>query len=77
MKNHWLWMIIGCGLPLLLIFLAPVLGIKGNTTLFTFIILMFAIHLLLPIKHGDHSHGLSDDNLDKKSNKKEHNEHHH
>lgn len=26
MKKHIIWMIIGCGLPLLLIFFAPVLG---------------------------------------------------
>jgi len=55
MKIHWLWMVIGCGLPLLFIFLAPSLGIGGGTTLFTFIIVMFAIHLLMP--HGSHGHG--------------------
>tara|TARA_R110000868_G_scaffold83058_4_gene234677 strand:+ start:1021 stop:1290 length:270 start_codon:yes stop_codon:yes gene_type:complete len=54
-KNHWIWMVIGCGLPLLLIFFAPALGITGYNGLFAFIILMFAIHLFMP--HGSHGHG--------------------
>ncbi len=72
MKNHWIWMVIGCGLPLLLIFLAPTFGIGGNIYLFTFIVLMFAVHLMMPMRHNDHSHGLSDENLDneKKKNQK-------
>lgn len=77
MKNHWLWMVIGCGLPLLFIFLAPSFGIGGGTTLFTFIIVMFAIHLLMPMKHGNHTHGLSDENLDKKKHNDKHKEAHH
>jgi hypothetical protein len=75
MKNHWLRMVIGCGLPLLLIFLAPSLGIKGGTWLFTFIIIMFAVHLMIPMQHGDHTHGLSDKNL--KSKEKKDTQHHH
>lgn len=67
-------MVIGCGLPLLLIFLAPTFGIGGNIYLFTFIVLMFAVHLLIPMSHNDHSHGLSDDNLDKKKKKNQKNE---
>lgn len=56
MKNiHWLWMVIGCGLPLLFIFLAPSFGIGSGSSLFTFIIIMFAIHLFMP--HGSHGHG--------------------
>ena len=45
-------MVIGCGLPLLLIFLAPSFGIEGGSSLFTFIIIMFAVHLFIP--HGSH-----------------------
>lgn len=77
MKNHWLWMVIGCVLPLLFIFLAPSLGIGGGTALFTFIVVMFAIHLMMPMKHGDHTHGLSDENLNRKDEKKDHKGHHH
>lgn len=54
MKSHWIWMVIGCGLPLLLIFFAPALGITGNNGLFGFIILMFVLHLFMP--HGAHKH---------------------
>ena len=54
-KNHWLWMVVGCGLPLLLIFLAPLFGIGGGSSLFIFIIFMFACHLFMP--HGSHRHG--------------------
>ena len=55
MKGHWIWMVIGCGLPLLLIFFAPALGITGYNGLFAFIILMFLVHILIP--HGRHGHG--------------------
>ncbi len=55
MKKHTLWMIIGCGLPLLLIFFAPALGIGSGTSLFIFILAMFACHLLMPM-HGGHKH---------------------
>jgi len=77
MKNHWIWMVIGCGLPLLLIFFAPAIGIGDGTALFTFLILMFAIHLIMPMKHGNHSHGLSDENLMRKDDKQDHNDPHH
>jgi hypothetical protein len=54
-KNHWFWMVIGCGLPLLLIFLAPAFGVGNGSSLFIFIIFMFACHLFMP--HGSHGHG--------------------
>jgi len=55
--THWIWMVLGCGLPLLFIFLAPSFGIGGGSSLFTFIIIMFAIHLFMPHgSHGAHSH---------------------
>jgi hypothetical protein len=50
-------MIIGCTLPLLLIFFAPALGLGSNTSLFVFILAMFACHLLMPMHHqGSHRH---------------------
>jgi len=54
MKGHWIWMVLGCGLPLLLIFFAPALGITGYNGIFAFIILMFVFHLIMP--HGSHGH---------------------
>jgi hypothetical protein len=50
-------MIIGCGLPLLLIFFAPTLGISSSASIFIFIIFMFACHLFMPMHHGEHKHG--------------------
>lgn len=71
MKSHWIWMIIGCGIPLLLIFFAPALGITGYNGLFAFIILMFAIHLIMPSHHGRHKHG-SEDHADHNDEDKGH-----
>ncbi|WP_115170703.1 hypothetical protein [Sphingobacterium spiritivorum] len=51
-----LWMIIGCILPLLLIFLAPALGLSSQVSMFIFIVFMFACHLLMPMLHGSHDH---------------------
>lgn len=53
-NKNWIWMVIGCVLPLLFIFLAPAFGIGGGTSLFLFIIFMFAGHLFMP--HGSHQH---------------------
>ena len=55
MKKHLIWMIIGCTVPLLLIFLLPLFGISGNYTILIFIVAMFACHLLMPMRHGDHN----------------------
>jgi Flp pilus assembly protein TadB len=52
MRRHNLWMILGCALPLLLVFLVPLLGISGNVATFLFILLMFACHLLAMHGHG-------------------------
>ncbi len=52
--SHALKMILGCTLPLLLLFFLPLLGIGQGVTLFIAIVLMFACHLL--ITHG-HVHG--------------------
>ncbi len=50
-KNHALWMLIGCALPVLLIFLFPLAGIKGIWPLFIFILLMFGCHFLMMSWH--------------------------
>ncbi|WP_143473676.1 hypothetical protein [Flavilitoribacter nigricans] len=51
------WMLIGCVLPLLFIFLAPALGLGENVGLLFFILAMFACHLLMPHGHGGkHQH---------------------
>lgn len=53
MRNHGIWMVIGCALPLVLVFALPLLGISGNTGTFLFIVLMFACHLFAMRGHGD------------------------
>ncbi|MBK5272075.1 MAG: hypothetical protein JJE22_13775 [Bacteroidia bacterium] len=86
MKKHIIWMIIGCGLPLLLIFFAPALGIGSGTSLFIFVLAMFACHLLMPMnrhgvhKHNDESHSQNDregNQINVKTLKTENHEHHH
>lgn len=53
--KHILMMLVGCTLPLLLIFIAPLLGIKGDWSTLTFIIVM-ACHLFMPMHHGHTNH---------------------
>jgi len=75
MKKHIIWMIIGCSIPLLLIFLAPALGLGSGTSLFIFVIAMFACHLLMPM----HSHGAHNDENkqpNSKTTKSENHAHH-
>ena len=53
-KNHSVWMMIGCILPMLLIFVLPLFRISGGGSLFIFIVLMFACHLFMMGGHGGH-----------------------
>lgn len=53
-RNHLIWMLIGCTIPLLLIFLAPSLGLSGNYSLLIFVVIMLACHLLMPHNHREH-----------------------
>ena len=57
MRKHTFWMIIGCTVPLLLIFLLPLLGITGNYAFLIFVLAMFVSHLLVPMHRtgGEHS----------------------
>lgn len=58
MKNHGLWMILCCALPLLLIFILPTFGVRSDVALFIFIILMFGCHILMMRGHrGKHNKG--------------------
>lgn len=68
-RNHLIWMLIGCIVPLLLIFLAPAFGLGEKFGLLLFVIAMFAFHLLMPHGHGKHQH-------DQSPSKETQNEHH-
>lgn len=58
--KHILMMLAGCTLPLLLIFIAPLLGIRGDLSTFIFIVAMMACHLLMPMHHGHTNHSKQD-----------------
>ncbi len=62
MTRYALHMLIGCSVPILLIFLLPALGVSNNVTFVIFIILMFACHLFML----GHYHGGNDDEQSKK-----------
>lgn len=55
MNKHVLWMLIGCILPFLLIFLAPAIGLGKDLALFVFILAMFACHFFMIGHHRDDS----------------------
>lgn len=61
MKNHRIWMIIGCVLPLLLIFFLPLLGAGSGEILFIFFIICFGAHLLM--MGGHNSRGKDNDEI--------------
>ena len=48
-------MIIGCGVPLLLLFFAPMLGLGSGLTFFLFFLSMFTCHFLMIGHHGKES----------------------
>jgi MFS-type transporter involved in bile tolerance (Atg22 family) len=50
--RHNLKLLIGCLLPLLVIFLLPLFGLGQGFGLFLFIVLMFAGHLLMLMMDG-------------------------
>ncbi|MEZ6080398.1 MAG: hypothetical protein R3C56_33415 [Pirellulaceae bacterium] len=55
--KHFLHMLIGCGLPLALIFVLPLFGVSEGITMMTFIVLMLGCHLLMMRGHmTDHTH---------------------
>jgi len=58
--KHALMMVLGCGIPLLLIFVLPLFGVSSSATFSIFIVLMVAchvIHFAMMGRHGAHGHG--------------------
>lgn len=72
MKKHILWMVIGCTLPLLLIFFAPALGLSSSLSTFIFIVAMFACHLLMPVHHHGEQQKQKQNSEPSKNNQHEH-----
>jgi fatty acid desaturase len=71
MNKHSFWMIIGCTVPLLLIFLLPLFGITGSYTFLIFIVLMFGCHLMMMGMH-EHSHQHSNTSQEKENKNESH-----
>ena len=59
MKNHWLWMLLACVAPILLIFLLPFFGITSDLTFALFLVVFFVAHLFMMRGHS-HGHGGAD-----------------
>ena len=57
MNSHSIKMLIGCLLPLALIFILPLFGVGEGVTLFIFTVLMLGCHLMMMGGHGKHGHG--------------------
>lgn len=51
--SHAVKMALGCLLPIVVIFLLPLLGVGEGLNLFVFIVLMFACHLLMMAGHHE------------------------
>lgn len=82
MKNHMLWMLVGCLGIFLLLFLLPVFGFNGNNSLFIFLVIFFVAHLFMMGRHGghgshsEHNHERINPN-NQSQNKKDHATHQH
>ena len=48
-----IWMIIACTIPLLLLFILPLLGINSPNAVFLLIITMFILHIFMMRGHGE------------------------
>ena len=59
--SHTLKMLIGCLLPILLIFLLPLFGVSEGVGVWLFLILMFGCHLMM-MRGGHHGHDQSKKN---------------
>ncbi len=62
--KHGLLHILGCLIPIAVIFILPMLGVSSGTTFTLFIVLMFACHIFMMggHSHGEHGHGNEADN---------------
>lgn len=65
-------MVIFCTLSLLLIFLAPAMGLGSGGSLFIFVLAMFACHLFIPMHHHEKHNNQSQHSLSIKPEKHDH-----
>jgi hypothetical protein len=69
-------MVLGCLAPLILIFLLPVVGIRGTWPLAIGLGAMFVIHLFMMRGHGEDDEHDEHESQGRKSNTHAHHEHH-
>lgn len=71
--KHGILHILGCLLPIALIFILPALGFSQGFTFTVFIVLMFACHLFMMggHSHAEHDHGNEPHSHGKEISKKE------
>jgi len=64
--KHGLLHILGCLIPIAVIFILPMLGVSSGVTFTFFIVLMFACHIFMMggHSHGEHEHGNEADNYE-------------
>ena len=53
--KHSLFHILGCAVPILLLFLLPAFGVSSGVTFTVFIVLMLGCHLMMMGGHSDES----------------------
>ena len=58
--KHGLIHVLGCLVPLALIFILPMAGVSSGVTYTLFIVLMFACHLFMMGEHGNHDAGANE-----------------
>ncbi len=61
-RKHIIIMVLGCAVPLLLLFFAPAFGIKSSTSFFIFLIAMLGFHLIVPMHPHDSNNTKSKNN---------------
>ena len=76
MKNHWLWMLLACVAPILLIFLLPFFGVTSDLTFAAFLVVFFVAHLFMMRGHShSHSGHRQHQDHDQQENKTKHSHH--
>ena len=66
MKNHSIWMILLCALPMLLIFILPALGMEIGAFWLLFPLLCAGSHFLMMRGHHHGDQGISHDHHESK-----------
>ena len=64
--SHYWRMLLGCMIPILMIFALPLFGVSEGVTLTVFLVLMLGCHLLMvpnhSLGHNDHQQQKENDN---------------